>query len=61
MALRPVQASLLGGSIASLLFRAAEDLAPGIFETPPSISPICPVLDFPETLHWPSVAFGLCH
>ena len=39
MALRPVQASLLGGTLASVLFRAAEDLLPGAFEAPPSLGP----------------------
>ena len=39
MALRPVQASLLGGTLDSVLFRAAEDLLPGAFEAPPSLGP----------------------
>ena len=54
MALRPGQASLLGGSLASLLFRAAEDLFPSSFEAPSAIPFVCPAVDFPEGLHWPS-------
>ena len=59
MALRPVQVSLLGGTLASFLFRAAEDLVPGVFDYPTPLPPVCPVLDFPESLHWPSLAVGL--
>ncbi|CAE7806062.1 fpr1A [Symbiodinium sp. CCMP2592] len=59
MALRPVQASLLGGSVASLLFRAAEDFIPSVFEPPGSVPFVCPALDLPEGLHWPSLCIGV--
>ena len=58
MALRPVPASILGGTLASFIFRAAEDLFPG-FEPPPALASVCPELDFPDSLHWPSVLVGL--
>ena len=58
MALRPVQASLLGGSLVSLFLRAAEDLLPPAFEAPP-IPFSCPAVDFAERVHIPSLVLGI--
>ena len=57
---RPLQISLVGGSLASIAFRALEEAVGGTGEIGQYIQQSCPVcIPDEDSLHWPSFAWGL--